>query len=440
MFLSGRGAQMLANAHRKYGDVIRIAPNELSFATLQSYQDVYGHVMKGRGRFLKSSFYEDAAPPRVTNVIDPEVHARQRKALSHAFSAKALRDQEVVVQEYVDLFMKQLANLGRAGQKAINASEVFNWITFDIIGDLAFGESFNAVRDGQTHSWIAMIFGGIHQSMIERVEKRWGPAKVIRYFMVSKPSPEKARAFNEFSQLKAQKRIELGGNSKRGLEDFFGYMIRKNSITVGEMQAQARTLILAGSETTATTLTGLMYYLLRNPETLAKLQHEVRGTFNSLDEITGDAAAHLKYLYGVIEEGLRLFPPVSFGLPRVSPGEFVDGHYVPAGVQVSNNGFVMARDPRYWSDPDTFRPERWKGGNTRDLLKASQPFSTGPRACLGLNLAYLELRIILAKLVFSFNLELVSEEIKDWIEACKMHVLWQRSDIFVKFHPVGGVV
>lgn len=434
--MSGRGAQIMVDVHRKYGDVVRVAPNELSFASLQSYLDMYGHVMKGRGRFLKSSFYEDSGPPRVTNATDPEVHARQRKALSHAFSAKALRDQEVVVQEFVDLLMKQLSKLGEDGQKAIDVSDAFNWVTFDIIGDLAFGDSFNAVAEGKTHSWIATIFEGIKYTMVQRVEKRWAPAKLIRLFFMPKLSPQKARAFVEFSLLKAQKRMELGGTSKRGLEDFFGHMIRKNSITVTEMQSQARTLILAGSETTATLLTGLTYYLLRNPECLAKLQQEIRGAFNSLDEITGDAVSHLKYMHGVIEEGLRVFPPVSFGLPRVSPGEFVDGHYVPAGVGLSNNCFVMARDPRYWSEPDTFRPERWIGENTRDQLKASQPFSMGARGCLGINLAYLEMRIILAKIVYLYDMELETKDIQDWTEACKMMVIWEKPNLLVKFHPV----
>jgi cytochrome P450 len=133
MFLSGRCAHIMLDIHRKYGDIVRVAPNELSFSSSQSFQDIYGHASKGRGRFLKTEFY-DSGPPRISSARDPEVHARQRKALSHAFSAKALRDQEVVVHEYVDLFLKQLSKLGEAGRKAIDASEAYNWLTFDIIG------------------------------------------------------------------------------------------------------------------------------------------------------------------------------------------------------------------------------------------------------------------------------------------------------------------
>lgn len=133
MITSGRSAHVMHKIHRQYGDIVRIAPNELSFATPQSYQDIYGHVSKERGRFLKTEFY-DSGPPRIVSARDPEVHARMRKAMSHAFSAKALRDQEVVVHQYVDLFLQQLSNLGEGGKKAINACDAYNWLTFDIIG------------------------------------------------------------------------------------------------------------------------------------------------------------------------------------------------------------------------------------------------------------------------------------------------------------------
>lgn len=116
------------------GDVIRIAPDELSFASVQAYRDIYGHKTTGKERFLKSDTY-DTEEPRITSVRDPTVHASQRKALSHAFSARALRDQEDVIHEYVDLLIKQLGNFGASGLEPINVTDAYNWLTFDIIGE-----------------------------------------------------------------------------------------------------------------------------------------------------------------------------------------------------------------------------------------------------------------------------------------------------------------
>ncbi|KAI2628673.1 cytochrome P450 monooxygenase-like protein [Hypoxylon sp. NC1633] len=434
---SGRSHFIMLKTHRKYGDVVRVAPNELSFCTPQSYQDIYGPPSKGRGRFLKTEFYDVSKIPRITSARDPEVHARQRKALSYAFSPRALRDQEVVIRDYVDMLIRQLDQLGKAGKKGIPINEAYDWLTFDIIGELAFGESFNAIADGRTPYWISLIFDGMYWSLLTSLRKRLPIMKLVLRFMLPADSAEKNRKHVELTREKAQRRLELGADIGRGMSDFFGHMIKNGTITEAELKEQARTLIVAGAETTATTLTAATFQLMRSPEVLAKLQHEIRGAFMSLDQITGDTTADLKYLNGVIEESLRMYPPVMIPLPRHSPGAVIDGHYVPAGVVVANSNYEMSRDPRYWHEPDQFLPERWIGEGFKDDKKASQPFSTGPRGCLGINLAYLELRISLAKVVFAYDFELESKELKSWNEESPVYLFWKRPRILVKFHPVG---
>lgn len=102
--------------------------------TPQSYREIYGHVKHGEKRFLKNKWYQQDEP-RISRVRDPVLHGQQRKALANAFSARALRDQETVVHQYVDLLLEQLNNLGAGGTKAINATDAYNWLTFDIIGE-----------------------------------------------------------------------------------------------------------------------------------------------------------------------------------------------------------------------------------------------------------------------------------------------------------------
>ncbi|KAI0399986.1 cytochrome P450 monooxygenase-like protein [Xylaria palmicola] len=434
-YTGGRTPFVMLETHRKYGDVVRVAPNELSFCTPQSHQDIYGHTSKGKQRFLKTDFYDIGKIPRVTSARDPEVHARQRKAMAHAFSAKALRDQEVLIHEYVDMFLKQLGNLGQAGQKGINVSEAFNWLTFDIIGELSFGESFNAVAEGRTPYWISLIFDGTYWSALTSLRKRLPIMKLVLLLMLPGDAREKYRKHVELTRQKAQRRIKRGADTGRGMADFFGQMIKANTITEAELREQARALIVAGSETTATTLAAITLQLLRSPDVLTKLQHEIRSTFTSVDQITGDATSGLGYLNGVIEECLRVFPPVTINLPRYSPGAVIDGHYVPGGVVVGNSNYEMSRDPRYWHEPEKFLPERWIGDGYQDNKKASQPFSTGPRGCLGVNLAYLEMRIVLAKVVHAFDFELESTGLKGWNEECPVYFFWKKPEILVKFHP-----
>ncbi|KAI0424703.1 cytochrome P450 monooxygenase-like protein [Xylaria sp. FL1042] len=426
---------IILDLHKKHGDVVRIGPNELSFATIEAYQDIHGHVSKGKGRFLKTEFYDNDDPtPRVTGARDPEVHARQRKSLSHAFSAKSLRGQEDIVQNYVDAFTRQLARLGNNGKTALNMSETFNWLTFDVIGDLSFGEPFGGVEKGETHIWIKIILDSVLNAQTKSIRDKLPFSSLIMPFILPKGADESLKIHRTFCREKSQKRIELGDT---GRPDFFSHMLTRATMSEKEMMSQTASLVVAGSETTATSLSGTTFFLLKNPECMAKLQSEVRSAFKSIDEITGDSTATLPYLHGVIEESLRLFPPVPFSLPRHSPGALVDGHYVPKGTVVSVATMSMPRDSRYWHDGESFRPERWVGEGFNDEKKASLPFSMGPRACLGINLAYLEMRLALAKMVWLYDWELAVPR-DEWVRDCKMRVLWKKPDLWVKYHPRVG--
>jgi len=227
--------------------------------------------------------------------------------------------------------------------------------------------------------------------------------------------------------------------------DFFGHLLKdKNASKDPEFYLiNASTIITAGSETTATFLAATTYFLLRNPKMLQALQTEIRGAFSNSADITQDSTAHLEYLSAVIQEGLRMFPPVSFGLQRVCPGAIVDGVYIPQGTTVSTATYTVSHSERYFHDSQKFHPERWLSSShplyddsfSNDEKDASKPFSLGPRSCLGINLAYLEMRITISKLVWHYDWELKSKDI-DWVRDTGMHMLWRKPSVMVKFTPV----
>lgn len=209
-------------------------------------------------------------------------------------------------------------------------------------------------------------------------------------------------------------------------------------MSLAEMHANAAVFMMAGTETTATLLSGLTYYLLVNPDKLAKLVAEVRGHFTSEKNITVDALAKLPYLNACIDEGLRMYPPVSGGLPRKVPAEgaTIAETWVPGNVSVAVNQRATYQSSTNFCNPTSFVPERFLGNQeyTNDNFAALQPFSLGPRNCIGKNLAYHEMRLLLTMLLFNFDISL-EEESKDWADQ-KVFIFWDKKPLMVKLKAV----
>lgn len=290
-----------------------------------------------------------------------------------------------------------------------------NWLTFDIIGDLAFGEPFGAVRGAKTSFWISVVVDGIFANSIRELMGRVPIAKLLAPLVAYKYAHliRSSKAFFALSREKLKTRLAQDNDR----DDFFGHILSEKGshITDDYLLTQAQTLIVAGSETTATLLSSCNYWLLTNPRALSRLIDEVRSTFTQTADITAEstAPAQMPYLFAVLEESLRIHSSAPFGLPRICPGAEIDGNYIPAGTIVHTSSWNTHHDPKYWHDPWGFHPERWLPAGHQwaeeekfkgDLKEANKPFSVGPRACLGVNLAYMEMRMILTKCEFGFLL------------------------------------
>jgi cytochrome P450 len=214
-----------------------------------------------------------------------------------------------------------------------------NWITFDIIGDLSFAQSFDALQTRTTHPWIAGFFSSLKISVIL---SELASIPVLRPLLLALVIPMKFSGRNKLLRSycgeKIAKRIEMGELDR---PDFLGKVLAQNEkhdensyLSNEEINATFNILMIAGSETTATVLAGCIFLLQTNPEVLSKLKAEVRGAFEDEDKITVPSVNKLPYLLAVLEEALRLYPPVPVSLPRVTPpaGATVCGYFVPGGV------------------------------------------------------------------------------------------------------------
>jgi cytochrome P450 len=162
-----------------------------------------------------------------------------------------------------------------------------------------------------------------------------------------------------------------------------------------------------------------------------------------------DVLATLPYMNACIEEGLRIFPPVPIGLLRTVPtgGSLIDGHSVPGGTSVCVSSWGAAHSTANFVDPDAFIPERFMADPSQtyaaDIKKAAQPFSTGPRGCIGRNLTYVELRLILAALLWNFDLEF-ADGAEKWdprneFEGLRAYNTWEKSPLMIRLKDVRKV-
>lgn len=335
----------------------------------------------------------------------------------------------------------------------------YNYTTFDIIGDLAFGESFGCLETSDYHPWVAMIFASIKLGTWLQTATLfpWLAAAIIA--SIPKGMIEKRKEHLNLVKAKLAKRMELGAERPDFIE---GLLHKKEELGMGidKLQATSSILIIAGSETTATLLSGVTYLLCRHPDALAKLTNEVRTAFKSENDIDYLSVSNLTYMLACLDEALRIYPPAPLGIPRETPegGGYVIGYYVPENVSprfgdsprlaqltwssllwqtmVSMVHYALYHNEKFFALPEEFHPERWLGDPrfANDDREVFQPFHIGPRSCIGRNLAYIEMRLILARVLWNFDLEL-ADKTKDWIGNQKIYVLWEKVPLEVYLKP-----
>lgn len=427
----------MEDLHAEYGPVVRISPNEMAFSSPEAWRDIYGHRHNGEPELPKyDGFYRtiDNVPRGIIN-SHREEHAMLRRQLAHGFSERSMQAQEPIIGSYVDLLVQRLREHSNGGSTALNMREWLNWITFDVIGDLGLGSSFGCLDKSDYHPWVKIVTSAVKQTSFMLAMALAGFRPLVRLVLrIGRLSIKDNQAL---VQQKVSQRIELGVTRP----DFIEGLIKKKDegvLDVQQIAANAVTIMVAGSETTATLLTGVVYLLTTHADKLQRLSSEVRSAFNNDDEITLTSVGKLTYMLAVLNEALRHYPPVPTGLPRQVPkgGVQISGKFIPEGTVVAVWQFAVNHDAHFWTEPYTFAPERFLGDPRfkTDQLDAMQPFSVGPRNCIGRNLAYAEMRLILAKIVYNFDMR-IDDASRGWMENQRAYNLWHKPALNIYMKP-----
>jgi cytochrome P450 len=336
LWLSGRYPWAVEKLFHKYGDIVRIAPNELVFTSPRAYTDIHASAVHNREIFTKTDFQDIGEnEPGITAERDPEKHREIAKQLHPAFAARSLRRQEEIVHVHIDRFVALIERKESTGE-SIPVKEWFDWLAFDIAGEMAYGRQFENVGQSRASLFLSTFqrvgpWGTYHQ-----VFKRFPLLHPLVWLLLPPRVVLTVPTLLRMNREKVRERLSEHFNKQHN--DYINFLLPSSSKqqlpTEDWLTAQANVLIVAGFDPMTNLFSSTFYYLLRTPRALARLNEEIRGQFVSYTDIKAHGLQSLRYLHAVIEEALRIHTNAAFGQPRKSPGAMVDGVFIPKGVSV----------------------------------------------------------------------------------------------------------
>ncbi|KAL8816734.1 MAG: hypothetical protein Q9223_004302 [Gallowayella weberi] len=438
--ISGKSHDVVLELHKKYGPVVRVAPDELAFQSVFAWTDIGGHRKAGQSEMTKEPIFNEAFKDNLLGVRTREDHSRMRRILSRGFSAATMQKQEPLIKRYVDQLVSELSQRCNSGKTLIDIEAWFSFTAFDIIGDLTFGEPFGSLDSGGHHPWASLIFETtrfvILANCLKRIHRMFLPVLLL---ITPKGFAKRLRENQMLTDAKIAKRRALGANAR---PDYMSAMVgddeKGGNLSEAEITSNCTALILGGAETISSALSGTTYFLATNPAAMSSAVTEVRSAFSNEEDITLTGTGHLKYLNAVITEALRMFPPFAGVSPRQVPagGAVIAGEFIPENTSVGIWHWSMSRCPDFFLHPNAFHPERWLDDPVfqNDQKQAAQPFAVGPRNCIGMNLAFVELRLIMARLLWNFEVKL-DQSCANWVDDMVEYFGWEKTPLLVSLLP-----
>ncbi|MCJ1261283.1 hypothetical protein MMC22_001147 [Lobaria immixta] len=345
--------------------------------------------------------------------------------MSQGFSDAALRYYEPTILAKIEQLCsallgpkdgkaKDVGDVKRDGWSAPqNMSRWFDYLTFDIMTSIAFSASFNALGSDEYRYVVRAIEdSNVRLGVLMQAPEVASKKLDLKLF----PKAIEARTkFVGFVKKVLSARLKSSGAV---YTDIFSFVQSAkdpetgNRLGLKELSTEMATLIVAGSDTTSTALAGAMFYLSQNPAAYARVTEEVRGCFSSLNDIrTGPRLNSLTYLRACIDETLRLSPPGGgpFWRQVQHGGAWIDGLFIPAGYDVGCGVYALHHHPAYHPQPFKYDASRWhkpdRAAAAPDPRMAYMPFSIGPRGCVGKSLAFLELMLTMAVILWRFDFQ-----------------------------------
>ncbi|KAH1494942.1 hypothetical protein LV164_001306 [Aspergillus fumigatus] len=431
----GKVHVLTTELHKKYGPVVRIAPNVVDLDMPEMIRTIYST----RGDYRKTEFYHGSSAKSNGKIIynlfsecDPQVHALQKRPIAKYYSMSGVLPLEPHIDETIGFLCRRLEEEFIDGPKAGRPCDLGQWLlyyTWDVVGKVTFSEPIGYLEKGYDFDHTIAIADKAmdYFALVSQLPILDHLLDKNPIYRIGPPS------FGTVTNISIQHLVDrLQGRDTAyhdpSKPDFLDKFIEAKATfphVVDDAQIISYLMInmIAGADTTAITLNAALYFALKNPAVWKRLQEETASLHCEGSPIVPfKTAQDLPYLNAVIREAMRMHPGVAMCLERYVPDEGLTlpgGQFIPGGCIVGMNPYVLARNQLVWGeDADVFRPERWLRDPTRETEEAYQErlkrmnaadltFGAGSRVCIGRNLGMMEVYKVVATLVSRYEIELV---------------------------------
>ncbi|KAB8071259.1 cytochrome P450 [Aspergillus leporis] len=396
--------------HKRYQtNALRIAPNELHLSDVHQYKIIYNQTKP----FLKHApFYDTfSIPHTVFAEVDPALLKERRKLLNPLFSRAGVFKLEGIIHDKAGVLVNKINKLKQ--KHLINAYDAFRCLTTEVIMEFAFARSANMLEEEESsfESWFLRAFDTLANNFwtnqerpIFRKAAAWIPSSVIKL-----AGKEIASFFDVIKFAEScLNHYEKHGNTTSHPVVFDNL----NSVPYPQKVTEAMDILIAGADTTASTLMAGLLHILADEKIQYKLVRALQDVESNKGILPLLELEKINYLTACVKESLRIGMPVPGRLPRVVPDNLaqpftVDGKVIPPGTVVSMSAYTMHYNEELWGpDARSFNPDRWLQPESKNLDQYLCTFSKGARMCIGQNIAFAEVTIVMAYLFHNFKLSL----------------------------------
>ncbi|KAF2454093.1 cytochrome P450 [Lineolata rhizophorae] len=414
--------------HRKYGDYVRIGPQELSIIDTNAVNPILG----AQSKCLKGPWYEapcHTAGQSLHSERSKIAHKERRRHWDQAFSTKSING---YIPRLERIMLRLLCQIQARTGKPLVINHWIEFFAFDVTGDIGFSHDFNMIERAEVDDLIKLVRGGGDLFMA------FNPVPWLLSTFMRIPSSEFKDILSRTYKILRERAAKTPSET-----DVFSWLLKPGKGISLNHNADARLLVLAGSDTSSSVLVFIFYYLCKYPDQLRKLQTVVDNVARAKGFLDAHTLMNVPHLDGVINETMRLHPPVIFGLQRQTPPEgiMIGDKHIPGNSHVRIPHWSIQRDERYFPNPLSFIPERWT--TEPELIKdkrAFMPFNVGQHNCVGQRFAMIEMRVLVANLIRQFDVTFApGEDGNTIVNGVKDGFTTKIPDMNIVFTPRSGV-